>query len=117
VAGTNTDGVLLDPTTQQILATHKSPTTSNPSLGIQTTIQALLQSVTVSAQDVASVTIGTTHFINAVVERDETRLSKVAVIRLVGPFAKLPPCVDWDEDMRELVLGHYALVKGGLEVR
>jgi N-methylhydantoinase A/oxoprolinase/acetone carboxylase beta subunit len=38
--------------------------------------------------DVASVTIGTTHFINAVVEMDRARLAKVAVIRLCGPFSK-----------------------------
>jgi len=38
--------------------------------------------------DVASVTIGTTHFINAVVEMDRARLAKVAIIRLCGPFSK-----------------------------
>lgn len=54
---------------------------------------------------------------NAVVERDAARLARVAVIRLSGPFSRYaPPCVDWPEDMRDLILGHYALVRGGLEV-
>ncbi|PTB49131.1 hypothetical protein M431DRAFT_545602 [Trichoderma harzianum CBS 226.95] len=71
----------------------------------------------INPNDVASVTIGTTHFVNAVMERDANRLSKVAVIRLSGPFGKhAPPCVDWPDDMRELILGYYALAKGGLEV-
>lgn len=71
----------------------------------------------INPQDVASVTIGTTHFVNAVVERDAKRLCKVAVLRLAGPFGKhAPPCVDWPADMRELVLGYWASVKGGLEV-
>lgn len=65
----------------------------------------------------ASVTIGTTHFINAVVERDAARLAKVAVIRLCGPFSKgVPPCIDWPAKLRDLILGYYCLVDGGLEV-
>lgn len=54
---------------------------------------------------------------NAVVERDSARLARVAVLRLCGPFGKhTPPCIDWPDDMKDLILGHYALVKGGLEV-
>ena len=68
-------------------------------------------------EDITSVTIGTTHFVNAVIERDASRLTRVAVIRLCGPFSKhVPPCIDWPDEMRELILGYYALVKGGLEV-
>jgi len=51
------------------------------------------------------------------VERDAARLARVAVIRLCGPFSRHAlPCVDWPADMKDLILGHYALVKGGLEV-
>ena len=54
---------------------------------------------------------------NAVVERDAARLSRVAVLRLCGPFSKhVPPCVDWPADLRAIVLGCYRLVKGGLEI-
>lgn len=71
----------------------------------------------INPSDVASLTIGTTHFVNAVVERDSRRLCKVAVLRLAGPFGKhAPPCVDWPSDMRDLVLGYWSSVRGGLEV-
>jgi hypothetical protein len=61
---------------------------------------------------------GNQHFVNAVVERDAARLARVAVIRLCGPFGKHAlPCIDWPADMKNLILGHHALVKGGLEGR
>ncbi|KAI1280947.1 hypothetical protein F5Y07DRAFT_313578 [Xylaria sp. FL0933] len=122
VGGTNTDGVILDPARASdpdkgIIAWHKAPTTPDPSIGINDAIVAMFESAGVDPEQVASVTIGTTHFVNAVVERDAARLSKVAVLRLCGPFSHHTlPCVDWPDDMRSLVLGHYALHKGGLEV-
>ncbi|KAK6864378.1 hypothetical protein PG995_000906 [Apiospora arundinis] len=125
VGGTNTDGVILDPTRASepdkgIIASHKAPTTTNPGRGIADALTALFaqaQSSSVRPDRVASVTIGTTHFVNAVVERDPARLSKVAVLRLCGPFAKhATPCIDWPADMRDLVLGHWARLQGGLEV-
>lgn len=54
---------------------------------------------------------------NAVITRDTTRLSQVAVLRLSGPFSKhAPPGVDWPASLRKIILAHYALVKGGLEI-
>jgi N-methylhydantoinase A/oxoprolinase/acetone carboxylase beta subunit len=122
VGGTNTDGVILDPTRAMepdkgVIASHKAPTTTNPSLGINDAITNMFKTANIRPDQVISVTIGTTHFVNAVVERDVARLSKVAVIRLCGPFAKhATPCIDWPDDMRDLILGYYARVKGGLEV-
>ncbi|EUC48694.1 hypothetical protein COCMIDRAFT_23471 [Bipolaris oryzae ATCC 44560] len=122
VGGTNTDGVIIDPTRSNdedrgIVAWHKAPTTTDPSHGIANAITTMFKSASVDPASVASVTIGTTHFVNAVVTRDRTRLSRVAVIRLCGPFSKhAPPCVDWPTSLRNIILGHYALLKGGLEV-
>ncbi|KAF2187674.1 hypothetical protein K469DRAFT_685557 [Zopfia rhizophila CBS 207.26] len=122
VGGTNTDGVIIDPTLSAedgrgIIAWHKAPTTTDPSHGITNAITAMFETAKVNADDVASVTIGTTAFVNAVTTRDSTRLSKVAILRLSGPFSKhAPPCVDWPPALRSIILGHYALVKGGLEV-
>jgi N-methylhydantoinase A/oxoprolinase/acetone carboxylase beta subunit len=77
----------------------------------------MFKSASVNPDDVASVTIGTTHFVNAVITRDHTRLSQVAILRLSCAFSKhAPPCVDWPSSLRKMVLGHYALLKGGLEV-
>ena len=62
VGGTNTDGVLLDPSksTNAILAWHKTPTTSDPSDAIQSVIQALLREADIDSALIQSVTIGTT---------------------------------------------------------
>ncbi|KAG9729179.1 hypothetical protein KCU73_g12182, partial [Aureobasidium melanogenum] len=123
VGGTNTDGVILDPTKASepgkgVVAWHKAPTTTNPSLGISNALTSMFAQAKINPSDVASVTIGTTHFVNAVVERDAARLARVAVIRLCGPFSKHAlPCIDWPADMKDLILGHHALVKGGLEGR
>ncbi|KAF9878718.1 hydantoinase/oxoprolinase [Colletotrichum karsti] len=122
VGGTNTDGVVLDPSRASepdkgIVAWHKSPTTTNPSDGINNAIVTMFESSQIQPGEIASVTIGTTHFVNALIERDESRLAPVAVIRLTSQFSKHdPPCLDWPDDLRELILGHYALCKGGLEV-
>ncbi|KAI0466412.1 hypothetical protein F4859DRAFT_300001 [Xylaria cf. heliscus] len=122
VGGTNTDGVIIDPfqasaPNKGIIAWHKAPTTPNPSIGINDAITTMFASAGVGPDSIASVTIGTTQFVNAVVERDPARLSKVAVVRLCGPFSQHTlPCIDWPSEMRELILGHHALLKGGLEV-
>lgn len=77
----------------------------------------MFKSASVDPSSIASVTIGTTHFVNAVITRDSTRLSEVAVLRLSGPFSKhAPPCVDWPASLRKIILAHFALVKGGLEI-
>jgi N-methylhydantoinase A/oxoprolinase/acetone carboxylase beta subunit len=122
INSTNTDGVILDPTRSSepgrgIVAWHKASTTNNPSNGINNAIQTMFSNSKIHPEAVASVTIGTTHFINAVVERDAARLAKVAVIRLCGPFSKgVPPCIDWPAKLKELILGYFCLVDGGLEV-
>lgn len=121
VGGTNTDSVLIDlahpsEPDKAILAWHKTPTTSDPSDGIKSALSSLLES-TDRKSDIVSVAIGTTHFINAVVERDANRLSRVAVLRLGYPYSKhMRPCSDWPDDLRRLVLGHDALLRGGLQV-
>ncbi|RDW59966.1 hypothetical protein BP6252_13053 [Coleophoma cylindrospora] len=122
VGGTNTDGVILDPSrsTEEgrgIVAWHKASTTGNPSDGINNAITTMFEKSNTDPDEVASVTIGTTHFINAVVEMDRARLAQVAVIRLCGPFSKgVPPCVDWPAQLRDLVCGYYCFLQGGLEV-
>ncbi|KAL2205167.1 DUF917-domain-containing protein [Sarocladium strictum] len=101
-----------------ILAHHKSSTTTNPSDGINNAITAMFaQSDAIDPANVASVTIGTTHFINAVVEMDSSRLAKVGVIRLCGPFSKpIPVGIDWPPRLRDIICGHRGLVDGGLEI-
>ncbi|KAK7054063.1 Hydantoinase/oxoprolinase N-terminal region-domain-containing protein [Favolaschia claudopus] len=119
VGGTNTDGVLLDPSCSPdkgVRAWHKSPTTQDPSHGIQTVIKTLLETAKIDLQEVASVTVGTTHFINAVLEKDQNRLAPVAVIRLCGPFSRdVYPAIDWPEDLRNIVCKYCGFVDGVLD--
>ncbi|KAK7951234.1 uncharacterized protein PG986_006962 [Apiospora aurea] len=122
VGGTNTDGVILNPEKSSdpdrgLVAWKKASTTKNPSDGIFNVIQEMFEQPNVDAQDVASVTIGTTHFINAVVEMDRSRLAKVAVIRLCGPFSKdIPVGIDWPPRLRSIICAYRGLVDGGLEI-
>lgn len=60
--------------------------------GIKTAIQQILSQVERSIPDVrrgiSHVSIGTTHFVNAVIEGDAGRLSRVAVVRLCGEYTR-----------------------------
>ncbi|KAI6459082.1 hypothetical protein MCOR12_006223 [Pyricularia oryzae] len=122
VGGTNTDGVVLDlarsgDAGRGIVAWHKCSTTKNPSDGINNVIRTMFAQSSINPNEVASVTIGTTHFINAVVERDRSRLAPVAVIRLAGPFSRdIPIGIDWPPRLREIICAHRAVVSGGLEI-
>ncbi|TBU59341.1 hydantoinase/oxoprolinase [Dichomitus squalens] len=122
VGGTNTDGVLIDVTrlndpSRGVLAHYKSPTTPDVSKGIENAIREVLKSAGASSSDVTSVSIGTTAFINAVLEADARRLSKVAVIRLCGPYTRqCPPFVDFPKHLRTLTEGHVGFVDGGFEI-
>jgi N-methylhydantoinase A/oxoprolinase/acetone carboxylase beta subunit len=59
-----------------------------------------------------AVMIGTTHFINAVIQR--RHLDRVAALRLGMPAsASLPPFCDWPRDLAELVPGGVWMVEGG----
>ena len=56
--------------------------------------------------------IGTTHFINAVVQR--RHLLKVAAVRVGMPAsASLPPFCDWPADLAELVRAEVFMLEGG----
>lgn len=93
VGGTNTDCAIIDVTatdnpSRGVCASCKTPTTPDVTSGIYTAFINVLAKSRVNRKDVQSVAIGTTHFVNAVVEADPRRLSKVAVVRLCGPFTR-----------------------------
>ncbi|KAF2033121.1 hypothetical protein EK21DRAFT_98439 [Setomelanomma holmii] len=122
VGGTNTDGVVLDLSRSKepdkgIVAWKKLNTTKNPSNGINNVIREMFDQSSIDPNDVASVTIGTTHFINAVVEMDASRLGEVAVIRLCGQFSKdIPIGIDWPPRLRNIICKYRGLVDGGLKI-
>lgn len=93
VGGTNTDAAILDITaldsaSRGVLATCKTATTTNVTLGIKTAIGHVLAQAGVDRSKIVNVAVGTTHFVNAVVENDARRLNRVAVVRLCGPYTR-----------------------------
>ncbi|KAK6212818.1 hypothetical protein LQW54_004907 [Pestalotiopsis sp. IQ-011] len=122
VGGTNTDAAILDITAADtpkrgVLASHKTATTEDITSGIESAIRAVLSQSQVDRGRILSVTIGTTHFINALVEADARRLDKVAVVRLCGPFTRqLPPFSDFPVGLGRILDGGAYYLDGGFEV-
>lgn len=118
VGGTNTDAAVLSG--QQVLGFAKTATTANVTDGMCRAIcEALNLATEKTCQDgdqlsVSRIHIGTTRFVNAVLQR--TDLVKVAVIRLCGTATRsLPPYCDFPPDLKQLVCGGIYLLDGGHE--
>lgn len=113
VGGTNTDAALM--AGDRVLATVKTGTSADVTAGVAEAIRAVLAAGGVPAGQVGAVMIGTTHFLNAIVEGK--RLEKVGILRLCGQATRaLPPMIDWPAPLAALVDGGAALVGGGLNV-
>jgi N-methylhydantoinase A/oxoprolinase/acetone carboxylase beta subunit len=109
VGGTNTDAVLI--ADEKVVHSVKRPTTEDVTSGILDALKAL-RANPAAAGPVEAVVIGTTHFINAVVQR--RHLQKVAAIRIGMPAsASLPPFCDWPSDLASLVSGEIFMLEGG----
>ena len=122
VGGTNTDAVILKG--NEVVASVKHPTTPDRTTGVRNAIENVIvnlvqsQSERTSRADVVKrikrVNIGTTHFVNALIERKN--LQTVGVIRLCGSASRaLPPFTDFPENLRRVLDGGCALVQGGYE--
>lgn len=110
VGGTNTDAVLLED--DRVLHAVKTPTTADVLTGVRLALQDVARAM--GAEGVQAVMIGTTHFVNAVVQRRD--LAPVGALRIGLPAAKsLPPFCDWPEDLAGLVRGQVHMVEGGLD--
>ena len=117
VGGTNTDAVLIED--GKVSGAVKAPTSEDVTTGILDSLKSLsasgvLKDAGGALKKLDGVMIGTTHFINAVVQRRS--LTKVAALRLGMPAsASLPPFCDWPEDLAALVRGGVWMVEGGHE--
>ena len=110
VGGTNTDAVLLQD--GQVVHAVKTPTTPDVTAGIVAALAELAGQSQVARGAIDGVVIGTTHFVNAVVQR--RGLARVAAVRIGLPAsASLPPFCDWPEDLARSVRGEVFMLEGG----
>jgi N-methylhydantoinase A/oxoprolinase/acetone carboxylase beta subunit len=110
VGGTNTDAVVLRH--GAVAARCKVATTANVTGGIVTALKNLSRQLKFSPDAVQTIVLGTTHFINALVEMEG--LAPTAAVRLGLPAtAALPPMVGWPDDLRDAIHGTSYLCHGG----
>lgn len=113
VGGTNTDAVVLDG--PKVIAGAKRPTTADVHSGVKAAIAAAMEASSMPVTRVDAVMVGTTHFVNALVERK--RLAPTGLIRLCLPSGgSLKPFADWPADLVAAMGLHYRLVDGGYEM-
>src|SRR5438105_2028679 len=110
VRGTITDAGLLE--AGRVPHAVKTPTTSEVTTGIVTALAELTRRPEIARGRIDAVVIGTTHFVNAVVQR--RGLACVAAVRIGLPAsASLPPFCDWPADLAERFRGGVFVLEGG----
>ncbi len=110
VGGTNTDAVVL--VDGRVVHAVKTPTTEDVTTGIVAALCELSAHPDAARGGIDGVVIGTTHFVNAVVQR--RGLARVAAVRIGLPAAaSLPPFCDWPPDLADLVRGEVFMLEGG----
>lgn len=81
----------------KVVATAKILTSSDVFSGMLHALQQVTDDIEVNA-----ITVGTTHFINALIQR--RGLAKVCIIRLCGPAThSIPPMANWPSDLKATV--------------
>ncbi|KIW11342.1 hypothetical protein PV08_10642 [Exophiala spinifera] len=120
VGGTNTDAVLISLSPTKIVASHKAPTTPDVTTGIAEAVRAIVSTSNVPLETISCVIIGTTHFVNAVVQRSPS-LQRVGVVRLCGGGEDgfglgMPPFVDFPKDLRLLISTRPFFCQGGHQI-
>src|SRR3954469_23586992 len=112
VGGTNTDAVLLQD--GRVVHAVKTPTTEDVTSGIVTALELFGCHPELPKDAIDGVVIGTTHFVNAVIQR--RGLTRVAGIRIGLPAStSLPPFCDWPPDLAEIVRTRVVMLEGGHE--
>jgi N-methylhydantoinase A/oxoprolinase/acetone carboxylase beta subunit len=116
VGGTHTDAVLLNDA-HDVKAKVKVPTTPDVTSGVRAALDGVLDRASDPGvlERVTHVMVGSTHAMNAILER--RRLQKVAVLRLAAPTGlAVRPLIGWPAELRDAVLAGSAVVGGGHEV-
>ena len=113
VGSTHTDSVAVDEK-GNVLAAVKARTTPDVTTGIIESLKKLLGTKAFAVDEVAAVMFGTTHVLNAIIQR--RGLGKVGVIRIGAPATTaIDPMLDWPADLRDAVGNLKVVVRGGHE--
>lgn len=110
--------ISLSPT--KIIASHKAPTTPDVTTGITQAVRAVIDTGNIPVESIGCVIIGTTHFVNAVVQRSAS-LQRVSVVRLCGGSEdgfgiNVPPFVDFPVDLKRLIQAQTYFCNGGYQI-
>jgi len=120
VGGTNTDAVVMEG--DRLLGRAKAPTSPEVTEGIVAAARGALEVAGGSpgsagealSGQIRGVMLGTTHFVNALLEGDG--LTPTAVFRLCGPSTRLlPPFCDWPRGLRDACRARHEFLPGGHE--
>lgn len=113
VGGTNTDAVVIEGR-DRLVAKAKVPTTPGTRDGIAAAIRQAVAEPEVELGRVTHAMLGTTHAMNAVLERRNVK--RVAVVRIGSPLTHaIPPLATWPADLRSAVSVGETVVGGGAE--
>ncbi|WP_399896429.1 hydantoinase/oxoprolinase N-terminal domain-containing protein [Streptomyces sp. BBFR51] len=112
VGGTHTDAVLLEGA--RVLTSVKALTTPDVTSGISLAVEGLRRRHRFDPSRIRAVVIGTTQFLNALIEGH--RLTKTAALRLGWPSgAAIPPLTNWPEPLVTAMSGRGYQARGGHE--
>ncbi len=113
VGGTNTDAVVMK--SNDFIGGAKSPTTPDIISGVESAIKKALAEAKTEASNIEVLIVGTTHFVNALVQRKN--LARTGLIRMSLPAGgAILPFANWPPDLISAISGTYRLVKGGYEM-
>ncbi|MGL5722604.1 MAG: hydantoinase/oxoprolinase N-terminal domain-containing protein [Brevinema sp.] len=113
VGGTHTDAVLLNGN-GDLLSSCKVATSQNVVDGIRNALIKLLSVSGADSKKIKSVMLGSTHCVNAILQRKG--LAKVGVIRISGPAStSIPPMASWPKDLIDAIGSHHRIIDGGFE--
>lgn len=112
IGSTHTDAVVVDEKANLLYAA-KTATTQDVTSGVLTALEKVA-SQGPNPAEIGAVMLGTTHGLNAIIERK--RLARVAVIRIGLPAsAAIEPMLDWPAELRSVVDGGTYTIHGGHE--
>ena len=113
VGSTHTDAVIIDEKNELIHAV-KVPTTPDVTSGIINALTKVLSEAKIKTDDIIAVMFGTTHIINAIVQRKG--LLRVGILRIGLPATEvIEPMIDWPEDLRQAINPVVYMIEGGHE--